>query len=51
MKVTRRDNVMICCVCSKPLSVGEFYEKITTVRNSELIVHTDCIKKGSLNDN
>jgi hypothetical protein len=46
MKVTKKDNVMICCVCNKPLSVGDSYEKITTSRNSELLVHTDCIKKG-----
>jgi hypothetical protein len=43
MKVTKKDNVMVCCVCNKPLSAGELYENITTVRGSELIVHTDCI--------
>ena len=47
MKVTKKDNVMLCCVCNKPLSVGDTYEKITTSRGSELIVHTDCIcEKG-----
>ena len=45
MTVNKKDNVMLCCVCNKPLKVGEEYEKITTVRNSELIVHTACIRK------
>lgn len=46
MKVNKNDNVMICYVCSKPLRAGELYEKITTHSNTEIVVHTDCIKKG-----
>jgi hypothetical protein len=39
-------DTMVCHVCSKIIKSGESYEKIITVRKSELIVHTDCIKKG-----
>lgn len=35
-----------CYVCNKPLKVGQLYEIIVTQRKSEIVVHTDCIKKG-----
>lgn len=47
LKVTKKDNVMVCHICGKPLSTGDTYERVTTQRGSELIIHTDCIcRKG-----
>ena len=49
MIVTKKDltnKLMICRVCNNRLNIGDKYEKISTSRNNELVVHTNCIKKG-----
>jgi hypothetical protein len=45
LKVTKKDDVMVCHICGNPLKVGDTYERITTTRGSEIVVHTDCIGK------
>jgi hypothetical protein len=49
MIVTKEDlenKFMNCYVCSELLEEGQSYEKITTQRKTEIVVHTNCIGKG-----
>ena len=49
MIVSEKDiekKVLTCYVCDKMLEVGQSYEMITTNSKKEIVVHTDCIKKG-----
>lgn len=48
MIVSEKDikgKILICYNCDKPLEVGDRFEKVTTKRKSEIVVHTDCIRK------